>query len=423
MPTLVAWATLGAPAFAATETFDHTGAAQQWIVPAGVSTVTVDLFGAQGGFVVDDAMPSLPQGGRGAHVAATLAVTPGETVWVFVGGAGNVGPGVNAGFNGGGEATSDAGWMAGGGGGASDIRIGGTALSDRALVAGGGGGVGGTWGAMGPGGSGGDSQSVGSVGGAGIATTGGSGGTAGSDVAGGSPGVGGTPGGGAGSAGIFGVGGTGGTNGTVSGAGGGGGGGYFGGGGGGSGGRDVDFDAASGGGGGGGSSFIGSSTTGTVTNGAREGHGAVVIAYPDPDPAPDPDPDPDPDPGPDPGPDPSPRPPSVTIAGKKLKLNGDGEGELKLVCPSTAEIDSCAGKLVIKTRAKVSPAAKRKKKALLAKASFSIPAAGARKVQLDLNEKALKLVRRNPAARKALAVAKGVNLAAARKKIKVKPPR
>ena len=37
-----------APASATTETFNYTGAAQTWTVPAGVTEATFDLYGAQG---------------------------------------------------------------------------------------------------------------------------------------------------------------------------------------------------------------------------------------------------------------------------------------------------------------------------------------------------------------------------------------
>ena len=40
---------LAAPASAATVTFNYTGAAQTWTVPAGVRQATFDLYGAQGG--------------------------------------------------------------------------------------------------------------------------------------------------------------------------------------------------------------------------------------------------------------------------------------------------------------------------------------------------------------------------------------
>ena len=78
-----------------------------------------DVQGAQGG----------NGGGNGGRAIDTLHVTPGTVVNVFVGGDGD-----NGGFNGGGNGGASF------GGGASDIRLGGTALSARVLIAGGGGG-------------------------------------------------------------------------------------------------------------------------------------------------------------------------------------------------------------------------------------------------------------------------------------------
>ncbi|HTU15809.1 MAG TPA: glycine-rich protein [Solirubrobacterales bacterium] len=112
---------------ATTVTFEHTGAAQVWTVPYGVTSATWDLFGAEGmGF---DVVASRNQGGNGGRALATINVTGGSTIHVMVGGKGGL---HNPGFNGGGVAV----WA---GGGATDIRVGGTALSDRVLVAGGGG--------------------------------------------------------------------------------------------------------------------------------------------------------------------------------------------------------------------------------------------------------------------------------------------
>ena len=37
------------PGTATTETFNYTGAAQTWTVPAGVTTATFDVYGAEGG--------------------------------------------------------------------------------------------------------------------------------------------------------------------------------------------------------------------------------------------------------------------------------------------------------------------------------------------------------------------------------------
>jgi hypothetical protein len=68
-------------------------------------------------------------------------VVPGQVLYLYVGGTGATGTNssgeVSGGFNGGGRS----GWNAGGGGGATDIRIGGVALTNRVVVAGGGGGA------------------------------------------------------------------------------------------------------------------------------------------------------------------------------------------------------------------------------------------------------------------------------------------
>jgi len=53
-----------------------------WTVPAGVTSVTVDAFGAQGGGAAG------VKGGLGGEATATLAVTPGATYQINVGGYG-----------------------------------------------------------------------------------------------------------------------------------------------------------------------------------------------------------------------------------------------------------------------------------------------------------------------------------------------
>jgi hypothetical protein len=123
-------------------TFNFTGAAQTWTVPAGVTQATFDLYGAQGGGTGGSpscaAAPPPPgcafAGGLGGRATATIGVTPGASVQVNVGGQGATLRGGAGGVNGGGSGSN-------GGGGASDIRIGGTALTDRVLIAGGGGGA------------------------------------------------------------------------------------------------------------------------------------------------------------------------------------------------------------------------------------------------------------------------------------------
>jgi hypothetical protein len=248
-------------------TFEYTGAAQSWTVPDGVSQATFDVFGAQGG-----SEPSGKPGGLGGEATATIAVNPGDTLQVNVGGAGGNGTTTQrgpGGFNGGASGGSPGGSFGapagGGGGGASDVRSGAFGLANRIIVAGGGGGAGGFGGAGGVGGglfgtAGGDATSV-------FGTSGGGGG--GTSSAGGSGGAGSGGNGGGGGSGFGGFGGSGSGDGS---GGGGGGGGYYGGGGGGGG-----VDAADGGGGGGGSGF---GPSGVVfDSGVREGNGLVTITY------------------------------------------------------------------------------------------------------------------------------------------------
>jgi hypothetical protein len=248
--------------------FPYTAVEQTFVVPEGVTTIRVFLRGGHGGGATGS------QWGRAHQLAGDLSVTPGQTLYVQVGGVGIAAR--NGGFNGGGDggsSTSDDGY---GGGGASDIRTisrnqAGT-LDSRLMVAAGGGG-GGTGGLRG-----GDAASAGedhpesaaTGGGPGTADAGGAGGTGGSA---------------AGTAGDFGTGGTGG-GGSSTGGGGGGAGGWYGGGGGSSG----SFFAPSGTGGGGGSSYLGDATN-TTGPSLTTLDPLVLITYTplDPDPSPTPD--------------------------------------------------------------------------------------------------------------------------------------
>jgi hypothetical protein len=98
-------------------------------VPTGVSKVLVNATGAQGGGTPQ----SGGSGGLGGWVQASLSVTAGQTLYVFVGGDTVVG----ARYNGGGAGGSFGG---GGGGGATDIRTISSDLKSRLIIAGGGGG-------------------------------------------------------------------------------------------------------------------------------------------------------------------------------------------------------------------------------------------------------------------------------------------
>ncbi|MFC6221990.1 FG-GAP-like repeat-containing protein [Hymenobacter artigasi] len=235
---------------AQTTSFACTGGTQSYVVPAGITQLAVVATGAY----------------HGAVVQATVAVTPGESLRVEVGGTGSPsGPGgggnsIPYGYNGGGGSGSS-----GRGGGATDLRRTGTSTGDyltsrNALLVAGGGGAEGYSVAL-------DAYYAGGSGGT---PTGANGYAAGAAYAGGgatstAAGAGAT----GASAGAASVGG------TNTGVGGSGGGGYYGGGGGGQGGSGG---SASGGGGGGGSSWVmAGSTTISYSTSAVPANGAMTI--------------------------------------------------------------------------------------------------------------------------------------------------
>jgi Glycine rich protein/HYR domain/Secretion system C-terminal sorting domain len=109
--------------------FNFTGTVQSFVVPPGVTSVTIKTWGAQGG------ANWVNNVNFGGYVQGTVAVTPGQTLYVYVGGQPTTTAG---GFNGGG-----AGDGAGkGGGGGTDVRTISNDLNSRLVVAGGGGGAG-----------------------------------------------------------------------------------------------------------------------------------------------------------------------------------------------------------------------------------------------------------------------------------------
>jgi hypothetical protein len=280
-----------------TVTYSTVGTGQSFTVPAGLSSLSVTLYGGRGG---DNQSGVL--GGDGALVTAALSVTHGEVLGIDAGGAGHSElAGGAGGVNGGGSGTHS-----GGGGGSTDITSAGTLL----LVAGGGGGAGqsvlsdlcsgGTLNVAGgaggnagnPGGNGttvtdgGLTLDGGGGGMPGTTSAAGGGGTAGAPTGSNSCGTGVSTGGGTAGSGRRG----GSDNGFANG--GGGGGGYLGGGSGGGGALESisdGFVVAGSGGGGGGSSYtsgpgVGNAKVsdtgndGTVNN----GNGEVVFSYPRP---------------------------------------------------------------------------------------------------------------------------------------------
>ena len=225
------------------QTFFYTGSQQTFTIPAsGVTQVTLTVYGAQGGSVNNN------MGGLGGSATGTISVTPGELLYVYVGG---IPTNYLGGFNGGGNGVGS---YTEGGGGASDVRVGGTGLGNRVIVAGGGGGATFNW--VTTGGTGG-----GTNGGSGYSNNGsnytGNGGTQNS---GGSPET-------AYNQGTYGTLGQGGNAASANGDDGGGGGGYYGGGGG------------SAGGGGGGSGYITGLGNGSMQNGVQSGDGLVIISW------------------------------------------------------------------------------------------------------------------------------------------------
>ena len=267
-------------------TFSYTGAQQNFTVPSSVSTITIKVWGAQGG----NGGTYNNSGGKGGYATGDLTVSAGDALYVYVGGEGgeitNTDTQNAGGFNGGGLGgydTSGQTQNGGGGGGASDVRYGGTALGNRKIVAGGGGGAGagvssynGSAGGVGGGDSGSagltNNSSYGAGGAGGTQSSGGTAGNNGYNATNGSSGTGGNA-----------------SYGNAWGSGGGGGG-YYGGGGGS---MTQPHGAGYSAGGGGGSGYIGgvSNSPETIAGNAtmpdpdggtmtgREGNGLVIISW------------------------------------------------------------------------------------------------------------------------------------------------
>ena len=137
--------------------FTYTGADQTYVVPAGITTMTVTLWGAGGGSSISPAGGGNQVGGAGACLTGTLLVTPGETLTIIVGQAGcnhTVSSGTRYGGGGAPGGGPDRGYSSSGGG-RSAIR---RSTTDVVTVGAGGGG-----------------RQAGIVGGAGGITTGGAG--------------------------------------------------------------------------------------------------------------------------------------------------------------------------------------------------------------------------------------------------------
>ncbi len=156
-----------------------TAGTHTWTVPTGITTATFDVFGASGGNGVNGNV-LITSGGAGGEAKGRLPVKAGQVFEIVVGGSGgdNSGQAGGAGgYNGGGTGgrgdPNNQPLGSAGGGGGSDVRIGGLGntcatrtagceFSDRIVVGGGGGGAG-----QGSGGGAGGGRSGGGISGGG----------------------------------------------------------------------------------------------------------------------------------------------------------------------------------------------------------------------------------------------------------------
>ncbi len=247
-------------------TFNYTGTIQSWTVPAGVTFIFVEAYGAQGG------SGGANIGGKGGKVTCSMPVTPGQVIYITVGGQSTNQTAVY-GFGGNGGVATSYGTFARAGGGLSGLSTADPITQVNAyLIAAGGGGTG-TSPYAGNGGAGGGLNGIAAVSTYGGTPTRGGGGTQTAGGVGGSTSDANTINPTAGSAISGGVGGT--VSGISAGwnGGGGGGAGYFGGGGAAGGGNAQ-------GSGGGGSSWTGASCLNVQNVGnINSGHGYINIYY------------------------------------------------------------------------------------------------------------------------------------------------
>jgi hypothetical protein len=126
-------------------TMPYAGDYYVWTVPTVITSITVDAYGAQGG-KSSCTYNTVASGGLGGRVQAKLTTTPGEVLYIFVGGQGSsasISSNTSSpGWNGGGKGGygNGGGYWGSGGGGATDIRTSVSDTSTRILVAGAGGG-------------------------------------------------------------------------------------------------------------------------------------------------------------------------------------------------------------------------------------------------------------------------------------------
>lgn len=242
------------------QTFNFTGSVQSFTVPTGVTQITVDAAGGQGG----PGALGQSTGGLGGRAQGVVTVAPGDTLLIYAAGAGGLGSAAAGGFGhgtGGASGTAPAASNYAGSGGGSSAVVDNNTSTLLIEAAGGGGGVAHNFG------NGGDGGGTTGVSGNGIG--GGTPPTGGTQVAAGNGGTGGTHSGANGSGANGGAGGN--SDGNV--PGGGGGAGFFGGGGGGGDNAGSIMESS----GAGGSSKI--PAGGTTTSAFQTGNGYVTLSW------------------------------------------------------------------------------------------------------------------------------------------------
>ena len=133
------------PQLPTTYSFQYTGAIQKFIVPNRVTSIQVKAIGAKGGTGGGGQL-----GGAGANITSTINVTPGQVLYIVVGGFPGQSATAKYGFAGnGGIANSTSGYGAAGGGLSGVFNSITPSNASALVVAGGGGGGTGTGGTTG----------------------------------------------------------------------------------------------------------------------------------------------------------------------------------------------------------------------------------------------------------------------------------
>ena len=125
------------PQLPTTYSYKYTGALQKFIVPNRVTSIQVNAIGAKGG-TGGGGEP----GGAGANITTTINVTPGQVLYVVVGGFPGQSATAKYGFGGSGGMDNSGSYYGGAGGGLSGLFNTSTPSTSSALVVAGGGGGG-----------------------------------------------------------------------------------------------------------------------------------------------------------------------------------------------------------------------------------------------------------------------------------------